>query len=351
MNNLAETRHATLRVVMELDYADFVESRKDQFLADLAEVLGCSDDDLKSTTFRPGCVVSESKSGESAIRLLLELIEVSSDGTLTSSSPEVRALLAKYKIKNISADRTTDLQIVVENRPKQQLVFVHGWRSDDHAFGKLPEYLNEVFDSHVEPFAYPTSTLGHSPSIFHLARGLENHIRTHVSAERVGIIAHSMGGFIVRKMLVMQRDRRSPLDDAIRQVTFIASPQLGSDLAKILKKIPGVASDQLHELSPNSGFVVELHEQWQNWKDRKTPLLCKVRCIYGTDDNIVPAADASADDREAVPILGGDHSSVIRPASKKAAVVLTLTRFLQEAGFRSYVPNSGDSGTDQRPSP
>lgn len=351
MNSLAATRTATLRVVMEVDYADFVASQKDQFLTDLAEVLGCSDEELRSTSFRPGCVVSESKAGESAIRLLLELIEIKPDGTLTSSSPEIRALLVKYNIKNISADQTTDLQIVVDHRPKQQLVFVHGWQSSAAAFGKIPEYLNEMFSSHAEPFEYPTSKFGHSPSIFHLARGLENHIRTHVSADRVGIIAHSMGGLIVRKMLVMQRDRKSPLDDAIRQATFIASPQLGSDLAKILKKIPGFDSNQLQELSPNAGFVVELHEQWQNWKDRRTPLLCKVRCIYGTDDNVVPAADASADDREAVPILGGDHSSVIRPASKKADVVLTLARFLREAGFKSYEPKSGDSGTDQRPSP
>jgi len=336
---------------MEIDYVDFVESRKDQFLIDLAEVLGCSDEDLKTTTFRPGCVVSESKSGETAIRLLLELIEVNPDGTLTSSSPEVRALLIKYNVKSVSADRTTDLHIVVQEKVKQQLVFVHGWRSDANAFGKLPEYMNELFDSHVEPFAYPTSTFGHSPSIFHLARGLENHIRTHVSADRVGIIAHSMGGVIVRKMLVMQRDRKSPLDNAIRQATFIASPQLGSDLAKILKKVPGFTSDQLHELSPNSGFVVELHEQWQYWKDRKTPLVCKVRCIYGTDDDVVPAADASADDREAVPMFGRDHSSVVKPASKKAEVVLTLARFLREAGFKSNELTAGDSGTDQRPSP
>lgn len=350
MESFAATRSATLRVVMEIDFSEFLASRKQEFIADLAEVLGCPDQDLNTTTFRPGCVVSESRLGEGAIRLLLELIEVNAEGTLTSASPEVRAFLAKYNIKNINADLSTDLQIVVQQRPKQQLVFVHGWRSDSQTFGKLPDYLNEMFDSHVEPFAYPTSAFGHSPSIFHLARGLENHIRTHVSAERVGIIAHSMGGLIVRKLLVMQRDRKAPLDEAIRQATFVASPQLGSDLAKILKRVPGFSSEQLNELSPNSGFVIELHEQWQNWKDRKTPVVCEVRCVYGTNDDVVPAADASADDREAVPILGANHSNIVKPTSEKAEIVMTLARFLREAGFKSYERASGDTSTDQRPS-
>ena len=111
-------------------------------------------------------MLTESTLNEAAVALLLELIKVGADGTPTSSSPEVRAFLAKYNVKRINADLATDLQIVADQKPHQQLVFVHGWRSDANAFGALPGYLNELFDAHVEPFSYPTSALGHSPSIF-----------------------------------------------------------------------------------------------------------------------------------------------------------------------------------------
>lgn len=350
MSTRLSAGNAKLRVVMNLSFDAFGEEKRSEFKRELSEILGCSESDVQETQFRKGCVIGESELTEIAIRLLLELVRRNTDGTLSSSSPEVRAFLEKYKVRNITAEYPAPFHIGRDRKPKQQLVFIHGWRSSASTFGKLPEYLNEMFNSEVKAFSYPTSLTGHSPSIFHLARGLENHIRTHVSADQVGIIAHSMGGLVARKMLVMQRDRSAPLDAVVRQVTLIASPHLGSDFAAILKRAPGFGSQQLAELAPNSGFVVELHEQWQNWKDRKTPLSCKVRCIYGTDDDVVPAADASSDDREAVPILGAGHSDIVKPIARDAEIVSTLARFLREAGFKSYESSPGDSSKSDRPS-
>lgn len=348
--NISSSGNGTLRVVMSLSFGRFDDDQRSQYLADLSEVLGCSESDVQATAFRRGCVIGETKIDEAAIRLLLELIQRNTDGTLTSSSPEVRSFLAKYNVRNVTADLPAPFHIAIDKTPKQQIVFVHGWRSNAATFGDLPGHLDEMFSSRVEPFSYPTSLAGHSPSIFHLARGLENHIRTYVSADQVAIVAHSMGGLVTRKMLVMQRDRSSPLDNAVKQVTLIASPNLGSDFASILKRMPGFGSEQLSELSPNSGFVVELHEQWQNWKIRKTPVSCKIRCMYGTNDGVVPSADASSDDTEAVPMLGADHSDIVKPAKRDSVIVATLARFMREAGFKSYLQPEGGEGERTKPS-
>lgn len=348
--SIMSSGNGTLRVVMNLSFDRFDDNRRSQYMRDLSEVLGCSESDMQTTSFRPGCVIGDTKIDEAAIRLFLELIHRHPDGTLTSSNAEVRSFIAKYNVQNVTAELPAPFHIAIDKAPKQQIVFVHGWRSNAATFGDLPAYLDEMFNSRVEPFSYPTSLAGHSPSIFHLARGLENHIRTHVSADQVAIVAHSMGGLVTRKMLVMQRDRSSPLDNAVKQVTLIASPNLGSDFASILKRMPGFSSEQLSELSPNAGFIVELHEQWQNWKARKSPISCKIRCIYGTNDSVVPMADASSDDTEAVPMLGAGHSDIVKPTKQSSEIVATLARFMREAGFKSYLQPSGGDAERSRPS-
>ena len=220
MNTRTSISEAKLRVIMDLSFRSFAVEQQAEYVRDLSAVLGCSEADVQGTEFRKGCVIGETKIDEAAIRLLLELVQRNPDGTLTSASPEVRAFLDKYKVKNLNAELPAPFHVIANKAPKQQIVFVHGWRSNASTFEEFSHYLNETFDSKTKAFTYPTSLTGHSPSIFHLARGLENHIRTHVTADQVAIIAHSMGGLVTRKMLVMQRDRTSPLDRAVKQLTL-----------------------------------------------------------------------------------------------------------------------------------
>jgi hypothetical protein len=175
--------------------------------------------------------------------------------------------------------------------------------------------------------------LRESPSVLFLARNLDNWIRNHANAVELALVAHSFGGFVVRKMLVMQREINSLLDHRVKQITFVASPHHSVGLATALKKIPFFGSDQVEELSGNSNVLVDLESAWEAWCSRMVPKKCQVRCIYGTGDNVVPTASARGNDPQAVPILGAGHSEIINVKNATDEVVLTITRFFKEAGF------------------
>jgi len=103
----------------------------------------------------------------------------------------------------------------------------------------------------------------------------------------------------------------------------------------VLTKIPFFGSVQVSELCGSSAVLIELESAWELWTKRMVPQKCQVRCIYGTADKIVPAAGARGNDPDAVPILGANHVDIVKPTDPTDEIVLTLNRFLSEAGFES----------------
>ena len=132
-------------------------------------------------------------------------------------------------------------------------------------------------------------------------------------------------------LIVEQKFRADPLDQRIRLVTLIASPYSGADLAATVSTLK--SSAQLEDLHPGSDFIDELNEHWEGWYQRARPRDLTVRSIYAEADKIVPVDSARRLDPEAVPILGVGHTNIFDKANSDSEIVLTLRRFLAEAGM------------------
>ena len=339
MTNSTVERTGLLRIVMERDFEEFGSKEREAFLRDLATITGLESHQFTAVAFRPGCVLAELRLPEHALEALVDAYAAAKSGNHPEKLLELQGFLLKYNIKNINGEFEVALQIQMRAPPidapagSQEILFIHGFTGDKTTFGKLPEFLAKTFDCKTRSFEYPTGWMSDSPSIYFLAQGFDTWFRNTVEAERVSIISHSMGGLVARKFVTLQAYRRRPIDTYVAQMTFVASPHDGANLASIGKRIPGLASSQIHDLSPTSGFTAELKEAWLAWLARNPRKTRHIRSVFSPADSVVDPPNAMGGTGDGDTILGESHTGIVKPADPKAQIVLTLTRHLREAGF------------------
>jgi PGAP1-like protein len=330
---LAVTQQMRVKITMERSFESFDRVQREQFLKDLERVSGCPRDQFEQASFRPGCIIFEGDLEKEAVLKLLELFAKRDSDDLTESS---REFLERYGVKKIEGGVTLRVQILRRKvEPKAELLFVHGWRGDADSFGRLPEFLSSLLGLESRIYSYPTNLWKPktSPAVEFIAENLDNWLRNNLRSERLGIIAHSMGGIVVRKLLVSQHWRSQPLDAMVKQVTFIASPHNGAVLSALANSIETFKGIQLADLAPNSPLLFALNRDWNGWTKANVPQNCLIRCIVGTLDNVVSVNNARGLDPESVPILNASHSDIIRPIAIDDEVVTTVSRFMVDAGL------------------
>lgn len=336
-----------VRFVMERSFAALTDDAKQDFIKDLSQLTGCPEAEIRDIAWRMGCVVFEAEMDAAAIARLVDLWKRRNEDRERSPEEikdaifdqldEMFEFLAKHAVTRITD--ASDFRINVNVIPKKHfseqkhIVLVHGWTGDENTFGELGTFLSKAFNCPASVYKYPTGWVSHSPSTIFVAKNLDNWIRNYAHAAQLALVAHSMGGLIVRRLLVMQRDANSMIDQRVKQVTFLASPHHGAAIATMAKKLPALSSDQLSELSGNSAVLVDLQTQWVRWMERMVPKHCRIGNIYGTADTIVPVASAFGSDPEAVPLLGLGHMDVPKAKQATDEIVVTIARFFKEAGF------------------
>lgn len=331
-------KYGLLRVVMERDFDSFGIKERDKFLDDLAELLALDRNQLHSATFDRGCVHAKIKIPEADLDAFLGLYQRALKRGDSETIARIRAFLAEHSVANVTGEFTVPLQIrmakpVIDAAPgSQEIILVHGFNGDNATFGSLPKYLSDSFYCPVTPFEYPTNWRKHSPSIYFLAKSFDRWFRNTVQSQRVAIIAHSMGGILVRKFLTIQTYHPRPVDGYVKQVSFIASPFDGSPLASFAASL-GLGGAQLDELSTTSAFIAELKEAWLSWTAVHVPHDCQITSLHGTADKVVSAVNAMGTTRGAETIDNEDHTSIVKPNSVGSQVVKTLKRYLEDADF------------------
>ncbi|AZL57564.1 hypothetical protein EI545_01110 [Tabrizicola piscis] len=330
-----------LRLKLNLSFKEFDDAYQARFLGDFSTAFGLQSGDIRTPTFRPGCVIFEAdfdtETAKKILAILSEAVKVHKAGDL---KPEIQVfldLVDQYSIEK-SEKAVTRLTVSMprEARPTDRyILFVHGWNGAASSFGKLPKFLEEETNLKSAVYEFPTSALQHSPAVHFVSENLDNWIRNHFTLQntKFAIIAHSMGGIVVRKFITSQMIKSKPIDSAIKQVTFVASPHTGTALATATKLIPGLSSEQLRELSPTSAELVQLNSSWDFWKSKNLGVEGHIRSIYGTADMVVPVSSATVDDPNAIPILGATHTDIVKPISRDSEIVITLKRLLSDAGL------------------
>ncbi|PCH52456.1 MAG: hypothetical protein COC22_04035 [Flavobacteriaceae bacterium] len=138
------------------------------------------------------------------------------------------------------------------------IILVHGWNGSEFTWSDV-ENLRR-FEAHMHRdiyfFTYRTGLVpGRFPPIELLEEKFERYL---LPFKQVDVIAHSMGGLIVRQYLTHHSEH------PIRRLVFLSTPHFGTNAAALLESIASVSPEgnlQADEMRPGSDFLWQLNLQ------------------------------------------------------------------------------------------
>ena len=318
-----------VKIKMERSFAEFDAVQKERYLDALARIAGCTREVIEARqVFIRGCVIHEFEIPAVIAARLVELLDKAQGGELDDSAlAEVVAFMKENHVVEAKEYKVITVR-VLDQAPKRAVVFVHGWRGDGDSFGRLPEWIAEKTGWAGAVFTYPTGLWTHSPSISLVSGAFDNWVRDHYPGAELAVVAHSMGGVVVRHSLTEQALRDVPLD--VRLLVLCASPETGAAVASLAAQMPTVRKEQLRELDPDSPFLFTLNKWWDRWVQLNVPERSRVRSLVGSADKVVSLNSARGTDTDPIPVLGAGHIDIVKPASIDSPVVTTIARLVRD---------------------
>jgi uncharacterized protein (TIGR03437 family) len=167
------------------------------------------------------------------------------------------------------AQLVTDVN-AIPNTGKPPVVFVNGYQrtcggtSFAGTFGMADRILQT--DNRASLF-FDSCRLANHPPIEDLGNALGGFLgslryQTGEAVPQVDIVAHSMGGLIVRSYLAGKQTQAGvftpPADTKIRKIVFLGTPHFGSPATSLLGGVVGGGDAQTDELQVGSAFVFDL---------------------------------------------------------------------------------------------
>jgi len=132
------------------------------------------------------------------------------------------------------------------------IILVHGWNGGEFSWPD-PRTLMDMeqdLQRDIYFFNYRTGIVANRyPPLELLEEQLDIYLKNY---KQVDVVAHSMGGLLVRQYLLHHSE--SP----VRRVLFLSTPHFGSDIANILVEIANISytgNIQAEELLPGSDFL------------------------------------------------------------------------------------------------
>lgn len=181
-------------------------------------------------------------------------------------------------------------------------VFVHGLHGDH-----MKTWTNEITKAYwpklvrddtgifgatdVAVFDYFSPAVERAPGVRDIARALRGWLAGSSATDYDDVIgvAHSLGGVIVRQLLVdLDRDR-DPLLGKIRLVLAMAPAFGGSDVAGIFDDV-GSKNPQFDDVRTDSPFLVDLNGRWESLQEKLDPQRGErpyVLSAWGEGDQVV----------------------------------------------------------------
>jgi len=138
------------------------------------------------------------------------------------------------------------------------IVLVHGWNGGEFSWPdpKRLMRMEQELKRDIYFFTYRTGLVANRfPPIELLEEQLDIYLNNY---KQVDVVAHSMGGLLIRQYLSHHAD------NPVRRMLFLSTPHFGSDVANVLVEIGNVAyvgNIQATELLPGSDFLWQLNRQ------------------------------------------------------------------------------------------
>ena len=201
------------------------------------------------------------------------------------------------------------------------LVMVHGFSGSEDTWRRWLDLLQtdeELACVNVYTFSYETGYAPEEPGLDELGGSLREALSgLAASGDALFLVAHSMGGLVIKKAIL--RDLAAPsFLPQVRQVIFIASPHSG--IRRPFAFFAGMKGQQVKELRhPN---VRRLRRQWSEATEA-LPYPVSFCAVIGTKDGLVPrySAKGGLDDVLALP---KDHITVKEPDSTESPLYQKL---------------------------
>jgi pimeloyl-ACP methyl ester carboxylesterase len=223
------------------------------------------------------------------------------------------------------------------------VVLVHGICGDPGSFGSMADLLTSAGVTVAPPFNYGLLSGNLSDvRIEELATLFAGHIRdvlANTGANQVDVVAHSMGGLIVRAWMAGLVTVPVPYEGQIRRLISVGTPNYGIRFLFARTRITCSVA-QAEQLTFGSEFLWELHDQWQSFRDSSQHRLPSENLLFiagtqstgrlecngeGCNDGGVEIASAILPDtlNERVRYVPYKHSSGLLPRGVPALVEAT----------------------------
>lgn len=267
----------------------------------------------------------------------------------------------------MSSDGPT--QIFAEPRPESppaavlDIIFVHGlggdriktWQKTEDAF--WPRWLAEQFPScRIYMIGYDSNKFagilaGEGASIQDLALSIADQIASREEgAPHALLVAHSLGGLIIKQMLRRFAESANPdfnsIGRSVAGVAFLGTPHQGAHAATALDiLLRSFKSKQVKQLAYSDDTLIDLNEFFRSWVSRHN---AAVRSFYETEKtgtvHIVDKVTANPGIVGSDPIaVQANHIDICKPPSKKAPVYASMCSMIRQI-LQKVSPASG-SGT------
>ncbi len=234
---------------------------------------------------------------------------------------------------------------------RTSVFFVHGFGTDEEkTWSKLARLLaaDDCLSSlSFIPFRYATARARlrpwiKIPTISEIAKGLatEISIRSRLGQD-VLIIAHSMGGLVVRRMLADAMTSNNNL--RVKRVLLLATPNSGSVLASVLSA-SGFANAQGLALAPFSEDLDRLNEDWLKLDVEsrfKVELVAAGKDQYVAEGSVRGFPGRQLD----AMLIDDDHGSIVAPANREQSSYKLISSFLA----RDQIPKARGIATTSDP--
>ncbi len=248
-------------------------------------------------------------------------------------------IIAYSESMTCAASSLADLSILHgPDSSKKLIVFVHGFNSDpssawtNDAGISWPDLMRDDKNYHdytVATYRYDTSLLNRTSSVEEIAVRMLRQIEDKGVLEKykeVYFIAHSMGGLVVKRVLVdLHRPNEMDKLRKIKAVLFIATPVQGSNFAELASYLS--FNPQLASLKPSefNDFLQTLENQYQNlMRDRPAPTFPRSFCAYETKPTygtvIVSRRDAATTCDQTPIAVDENHTNIVKPMSRDSTI-------------------------------
>ena len=338
------SKHVTVELRLDFDHRNFTAARSKEFIAAVALIGACKPSEISIISVESGCTIVTAKMPPAAARRISERLYelVHAIANASGTRPQVAdEALGEAEQKVFGDFQLKAILFEVRRRilPKtydRAIAFVPGWSKAEKPFGNWPAILWNEWNARrglVRVPVFPYSQKSDSLEV--LAKAFREWLGDHAPRAQIGIVAHSVGGLIARKMLVAESEKDVGIDARVISLAFVASPHEMAQFARDAgSRLPDLSAKQKTAMRAEARAVEALQPSWQLWLRNSVPNHCAIESYVPAEDQVITSpANPSGPHEKVTEIFDRDHLSVVQVISGDEQLPQRYRGFLGRSGF------------------